>query len=397
MIMEYFEIIKTWLLGQYGSNDFLVGTTLPFVLGAIVYFGRRVVVSSYQMFIRYFTVTIRMNSTMDYYDDLSTHLFKDYVWGVFKRDFVVGYTFKRETPSVFMSAGYGNSIALVHGCLGMITRRTEDSDSWNFKEWTEIRVLCLRPITMSERIFKGMQAVLDNEQRGDEIKVYRNGLHGREEIARKPLRPLSTVFLPQDTKDKVMGHLRGFQTAEEYCVSKGIPWHTGIILHGVPGTGKTSFIHAIASELGRDIHYHSAGSFAGIDLDARKSILVLEDFDTAALGQQVKERKKGKDGKDAEKESSAYNLSDVLNYLDGFLTPHGLVVIATTNHLDTLDKALVRPGRFDLTVEIDVMQRPEYEKMCEFHGQAPIPIEEYTPKAGADFSVALRGQQDHAN
>jgi hypothetical protein len=392
-MLEYYNLIWDWLVGQYGSNDFLVGTTLPFVLGAIVYFMRSTIIGAYQTFLRYFTVTVRLNSTTEHYDEMAAHIFRTFVWGVFKRDFVVGHTFKKERSTVFMSAGYGRSIALINGYPGLVIRQTEDSDAWNFKEWTEVRALCFRPAALAQWIFKDLQKVLDNEDRGDEVTVYRDGLHGREEITTKPLRPLSTVFLPEGIKNRVMDHLEAFQGSEAYCVSKGIPWHTGLILHGVPGTGKTSFIHAIASELGRDIHYHSSGSFNNIELDSRKSILVLEDFDTAGIGEQVNDRKKKGTGKGQEQEkTSVYNLSDVLNFLDGFLTPHGLVVIATTNRLSTLDEALVRPGRFDLTVEIDTMQYPEYVAMCEFHGQEPVSSEDYTPKTGADLTVNLRGK-----
>lgn len=387
-MMEYFELARDWLFDQYGSNDFLVGTTIPFVLGAVLYFFRNSIIGLYHTFLRYFTVTVRLNSTSEHYDKFAAYVFQNFVWGVFKRDFVVGHTYKKDRPTVFMTAGYGRSIALINGYPGLVTRQIEESDSYHFKEWTEIRALCFRPNRLAAWIFSSFQGLLDNEERGDEVTIYRNGLHGREEITKKPLRPLSTVFLPKKVKSRVMGHLEAFQNSEDYCVAKGIPWHTGLILHGVPGTGKTSFIHAIASELGRDVHYHSSGTFENMELDSRNSILVLEDFDASGMGEQAKGRKKSQE---QGKQKQTYNLSDVLNFLDGFLTPHGLIVIATTNHLSSLDEALIRPGRFDISVEIEPMQYPEYCAMCDFHGQVPIPEVQYTPKTGADLSVSLRG------
>lgn len=396
-MVEYYELVRAWLLDQYGNNDFLVGTTLPFVLAAIAYGARNALTRVWGLFLRYFTISIRMNSTMEQYDELAQFIFDSYVWGVFKRDFVLGYSYTNKNQRIQMSAGYGHSLAIVHGSLGYIVRQTEDSDAWNFKEWIEIRAITWNPKKLAAKVYENLNKVASSDVERTDVRVYRSDTEGRNLIAKKPKRPLNTVFLPQDVKDKVMKHLKNFEESEDRCIEKGTPWHTGIIVHGPPGTGKTSFIHAIASEMGRDIHYSSGGAFHEMDIDARGSILVLEDFDAAAMAGQVKSRKK-KEGNKNEDEADAvaaafsrYSLADILNFLDGFLTPHGLVVIASTNHIDTLDDALIRPGRFDLNVLIDEMQYPEYVEMCEFHGQKPMPSEEYTPQAGADLSVGMRG------
>jgi mitochondrial chaperone BCS1 len=68
--------------------------------------------------------------------------------------------------------------------------------------------------------------------------------------------------------------------------SRGIPWKLGIILHGQPGTGKTSLIHALASDLGFDIKYIKSlhGLGAAFMSGTKNDLFVIEDIDTIANG-----------------------------------------------------------------------------------------------------------------
>lgn len=400
-MQEYINLIWDWFQYQYGNNDFLIGTTVPFVLGAIVYALRGFVMRVWGLIVRNFTVSVRINSTMAYYEELNQYIYDNYVWGLFRRNFVLAYIFG-DRSRLAMTSGYGASLALVNGHPGFVERQTEDSDSYNFKEHVTIRVACFRPGKFAKNLYEELQARVADERDEKRVRIFKSVLGERHEVAVKPKRPLSTVFLPEDAKDRIMGHLRRFTASEDYCIAKGIPWHTGVILHGEPGTGKTSLIHAIASELGRDIHYHTSGPMDGMDFDPTKTILVLEDIDAAGVGKftytRTEETPKTGKTKTKEKENSSssesnyYSMADILNYLDGFLTPHGLIVIATTNHIDRLDAAIIRPGRFDLCEKIDKMGWPEYQQMCEFYGVDPVPESEFTPQAGATLLVDMKGK-----
>lgn len=330
----------------------------------------------YSYLVRNFTVSIRINSTTNHFDEVNEYVFKNFVWGIFRRNFVLSYIFSKSR--LIMTSGYGRSIALVNGRFGFAELTAEESDSYDFKEYLELKVLTMRPNATAQALYKQIADHVEQLDAKEHIDIYKTVIGDRMHVAKKPKRRLSTIFVPKEIKEHIMTTLERFLASEAAYVEKGLPWHLGVILHGPPGTGKTSLIHAIASELGRDVHYHSSGSLAHVTIDAAKTILVLEDFDSAEFNTA--------DELDEKKEKSS--LSDTLNFLDGFLTPHGLIVIATTNHLDRLDAAVIRPGRFDLVEEIGAMCRPEYEQMCAFYEVEPDA--RFTPTSGAQLMVEIK-------
>ncbi len=125
----------------------------------------------------------------------------------------------------------------------------------------------------------------------------------------------------------------------------------GIMLHGPPGTGKTLLAKAVAREAGADFFAQSAASFvemfAGLGAarirrlfaEARKSapaIIFIDEIDAVA-------KTRGSDN-NSEREQT---LNQLLVEMDGMGTTDNVVVIAASNLLDSLDSALLRPGRFD--------------------------------------------------
>lgn len=166
-----------------------------------------------------------------------------------------------------------------------------------------------------------------------------------------PARKLNSVVLADGLKEDLMGDLRKFLEDEKRYSELGIPWHRGYLFHGPAGTGKTSLIKALAAELGLDLWYAPLGdlkedsSLVDLVRSVRsRSVLLLEDVDSYAAA-----RDRDEDGNETGKGIST---SALLNALDGVVTPHGLITIMTTNHIDKLDKALVRNGRADRVVEL---------------------------------------------
>jgi len=150
----------------------------------------------------------------------------------------------------------------------------------------------------------------------------------------------------------------------------------GVLLVGAPGTGKTLLARATAGESGVPFFYISASEFVemfvGVGasrtrdsfLTAKKaapSILFIDEID--AIG---RERGAGVGGGHDEREQT---LNQILVEMDGFERDSNVIVLAATNRPDILDKALLRPGRFDRRVFLDLPDIKDREEILKIHAE----------------------------
>lgn len=169
-------------------------------------------------------------------------------------------------------------------------------------------------------------------------------------LSRTTPRPLSSVILADGQAEEIMEDIQEFFDSASWYKNLGIPYRRSYMLYGEPGSGKSSLVKAIAGELRLDIYVINLGSTGMTDerlvellLTApSKSVFLFEDIDAAFHG-----RKKGEDS------AEGLTFSGLLNALDGVATKEGGIVFMTTNHLEVLDEALIRPGRVDLKVAFD--------------------------------------------
>lgn len=169
------------------------------------------------------------------------------------------------------------------------------------------------------------------------------------------VRDLSSVVLPPGKSEEIVQDITRFLSRGSWYAKRGIPYRRGYLLHGAPGSGKTSFITALAGSLDFNICLLNLAERGMTDDKLthllsnapEKSILLLEDVDAAFLGRQNHSPERHADGYQPN-----VTFSGLLNALDGVASGEERIIFMTTNHLERLDPALIRPGRVDLISEL---------------------------------------------
>jgi len=166
----------------------------------------------------------------------------------------------------------------------------------------------------------------------------------------------------------------------------------GILLDGPPGTGKTLLAKAIASETNANFVSISASEFVELFVGAGASkirklfstarnnvpcIIFIDEID--AVGRQ---RGAGSINPNEEREQT---LNQLLSEMDGFANNTGILVIAATNRKDILDKALLRPGRFDRTITVALPDKNSRKDILLVHAKN----KKFSPTVNFDFLAEI--------
>ncbi|KAI9793409.1 MAG: hypothetical protein M1816_000301 [Peltula sp. TS41687] len=184
-------------------------------------------------------------------------------------------------------------------------------------------------------------------------------------------RPLDSVILDKGVKESIVDDVKDFIDSGKWYFDRGVPYRRGYLLHGPPGTGKNSFIQALAGELDYNISILNL-SKRGLTDDRlnhlltnipTRTIVLLEDVDAAFSNKRVQTDAHGYRGANV-------TFSGLLNALDGVISAEERLIFLTTNHMDRLDEALVRPGRVDMAVRLGEATRWQVDQLWDrFNGE----------------------------
>jgi hypothetical protein len=210
-------------------------------------------------------------------------------------------------------------------------------------------------------------------------------------------RQRDTVFLPEGVMASLLADGRNFFKGYEEYEAQQRPFRRGWLLHGPPGTGKSTMGMVVARELNMPLCILHLGDPSLTDEHLRNllstapvpSIIMFEDVDaccgsTLARGPLTKASKGripestviGDDRKELPSEAlfhqmhtakkETVTLAGILNSLDSGCAHEGHLIIMTTNHMDKLDSALIRPGRCDRCVHLPLADETQIRQMIYF-------------------------------
>ena len=169
-----------------------------------------------------------------------------------------------------------------------------------------------------------------------------------------------------------MKDVQDFLSSGKWYYDRGIPYRRGYLLHGPPGSGKSSFIQAFAGELDYNIAVLNLSERGMtddrlrylLDILPERTLVVLEDCDAAFTSERTDTDAHSYSG-------SPLTFSGLLNALDGIVSAEERMIFLTTNHIERLDSALIRPGRVDMTVRLGEVTRWQTGKLWDrFYGDA---------------------------
>ncbi|KAL9042619.1 MAG: hypothetical protein Q9214_003722 [Letrouitia sp. 1 TL-2023] len=304
---------------------------------------------------------------------------------------------------------YGSHRFFHHGRYFEFHRLQKEimGSSWGggsvIREDEHIRLTCLGRSTqpLKNLIREARDHYLDKEKSCTVVRrpapkeIRGRGRNVWNRVATRPSRPIDTVVLDHAQKDRLLADINEYlhPSTPRWYANRGIPYRRGYLLHGPPGTGKSSLAWAIAGVFGLDIYCISLVEPTLTEEDLglmftslpRRCVVLLEDIDSAGLvkrqesqeTEQPKEEseaaklsaeiakaiKASQDKSNKGKENQGITLSGLLNAIDGVASHEGRVLLMTTNFPEKLDEALIRPGRIDMKIGFTKATRDQMREL----------------------------------
>ncbi|KAG1715627.1 hypothetical protein ID866_1551 [Astraeus odoratus] len=410
--MDALKSLVQPLVGGAGGSSVIDGMKLV-VLGGTVETARRVSSSAWSHFVNSFFLTAHFSEEDYPYDWLMLWLSRCPEW---QRSREFETTTRTSTPGFSGSRAADNSFGDEeeeeddNSPPGKVKTRvvfqpTPDTTHTIYYRghWLRVRrskktdgsgceVLSISVVARNNNILKQLVLQAKKEYEAEavhRVQIYFADSHGSWRWTdSRHKRPMSSIVLNPGVKEMLLNDTRDFLKSEKWYADRGIPFRRGYLLHGVPGSGKSSLIHAIAGELMLDIYVVSLSSSWISDstlttLMGRvpaRCIVLLEDLDAAFTRSVTRDKSSNGTPESSSNSSSSdenngdqptvptsssrhrrhkdhisdvntLSLSGLLNALDGVAAAEGRILFATTNHLERLDPALSRPGRMDVWIE----------------------------------------------
>ena len=269
--------------------------------------------------------------------------------------------------------GPGKHIIRYRGAF-LVVNRVRETKSMDFqmgRPWETVTLTTLYSQRhIFEELFTEAHKLAQQSTEGKTIVYMSRGISWEKFGEPRRKRPIESVILDKGVKEKVVADVEDFLGSGNWYYDRGIPYRRGYLLHGPPGSGKSSFIQALAGSLDYNIAILNL-SERGLTDDRlnhlltvipKRTLVLLEDADAAFSNRRVQSDSDGYQGANV-------TFSGLLNALDGVASAEERVLFLTTNHVERLDEALIRPGRVDMTIRLGGATKWQIEHLWDrFYG-----------------------------
>ena len=250
---------------------------------------------------------------------------------------------------------------------------------WRQQLWRTLRVLAVAFIALS-----AFGALMDDRGMSSRLGAASTAVHTAENSDKRFSDVMGVDEAKQELEEIVM-----YLSDPTRFTRLGGKLPKGCLLMGPPGTGKTLLARAIAGEAGVPFFYASGSEFEEmyVGVGARRvrdlfeaakkrspCIIFIDEIDAIGASRHLKEQ-----------QAMKMTLNQLLVEMDGFEQNHGVIVIGATNIADSLDPALLRPGRFDRHVSVPLPDVEGRKQILKLHS-GKIPLD-----ADADIDALARG------
>ena len=205
-------------------------------------------------------------------------------------------------------------------------------------------------------------------------------------------RTFDNVFIPNSVKQEIVESISDFLNSRDFYSKHSIPYHFGILLHGEPGTGKSSIISAISTTFNlipyyvkikdiRDLAYYQEELKTWLMEDNSVKLIIIEDVDSSEYvckhiplpKRLCNDDEDEDDNYMVDEPEIAPSVSAFLNVLDGNNCFENVIWIFTTNYIDKIEPAIIRPGRMDKSIYIGYVVDETMSQFLKHHYGKDLP------------------------